>query len=153
MHMLTASGPNATTYMLPAELYPTRYRATCHGLSAAFGKLGSILVELLTAYYNIGSTSADKSSTQRYGWILVVFSAAMIVGSVVTHFLIPSVQQPRRAGRARNSCSRECSSFWSEEKERTLESLALGRLGESSRYAVRRTRSVHRLPTTPRGFH
>ncbi|OKL56140.1 hypothetical protein UA08_08743 [Talaromyces atroroseus] len=124
-------GPNATTYMLPAELYPTRYRATCHGLSAASGKLGSILVELLTVYYNIGSTSADVSSTRRYGWILVVFSAAMIVGSIVTHFLIPSVQQGRRAGKW--SCSRECSSFWFDEKEKSLESLGLGRLGESTR--------------------
>ncbi|KUL90275.1 hypothetical protein ZTR_01977 [Talaromyces verruculosus] len=133
-------GPNATTYMLPAELFPTRYRATCHGISAASGKLGSILVELFTVYYNIGSTSTAISSTVRYGWILVVFSAAMIVGSIVTHFLIPSVQQKGRP------TGRVCSDFFNQ-KEQTLESLALGRLGESSRYAVRRTRSVHRLPT------
>ncbi|KAF3394886.1 Inorganic phosphate transporter PHO84 [Talaromyces pinophilus] len=133
-------GPNATTYMLPAELFPTRYRATCHGISAASGKLGSILVELFTVYYNIGSTSTAVSSTVRYGWILVVFSAAMIVGSIVTHFLIPSVQQKGRP------TGRVCSDFFNQ-KEKTLESLALGRLGESSRYAVRRTRSVHRLPT------
>ncbi len=37
-------GPNSTTYITPAELFPTRYRATCHGISAASGKLGSILV-------------------------------------------------------------------------------------------------------------
>ncbi|EEA26499.1 phosphate transporter [Talaromyces marneffei ATCC 18224] len=138
--MLFNFGPNATTYMLPAELFPTRYRATCHGISAASGKIGSILVELFTVYYNIGSTSTAVSSTVRYGWILVVFSAAMIVGSIVTHFLIPSVQQKGRP------TGRVCSDFFNE-KERTLESLALGRLGESSRYAVRRTRSVHRLPT------
>lgn len=138
--MLFNFGPNATTYMLPAELFPTRYRATCHGISAASGKLGSILVELFTVYYNIGSTSTAVSSTVRYGWILVVFSAAMIVGSIVTHFLIPSVQQKGRP------TGRVCSDFFNE-KEKTLESLALGRLGESSRYAVRRTRSVHRLPT------
>lgn len=138
--MLFNFGPNATTYMLPAELFPTRYRATCHGISAASGKLGSILVELFTVYYNIGSTSTAVSSTVRYGWILVVFSAAMIVGSIVTHFLIPSVQQKGRP------TGRVCSDLFNE-KEKTLESLALGRLGESSRYAVRRTRSIHRLPT------
>lgn len=126
--------------MIPAEIFPTRYRAFCHGLSAAAGKLGSILVQLLSAYYNIGSTGTDDHQTQRYGWILVVFSAAMIVGAAVTHFFIPPLQ---RKPRGRRSCS--VTSFWNGEKEKTLETLALGRLGESSRYAVRRTRSVHRV--------
>ncbi|KAH8702477.1 phosphate transporter [Talaromyces proteolyticus] len=133
-------GPNATTYMIPAEVFPTRYRAFCHGLSAGAGKLGSILVQLLSAYYNIGSSGAGNDETQRYGWILVVFSAAMIVGAGVTHFFIPSIQSKRRGVR---TCS--VANFWGGEKEKTLETLALGRLGESSRYAVRRTRTVHRV--------
>eukprot|EP00429_Kryptoperidinium_foliaceum_P014442 CAMPEP_0176034632 /NCGR_PEP_ID=MMETSP0120_2-20121206/17121_1 /TAXON_ID=160619 /ORGANISM="Kryptoperidinium foliaceum, Strain CCMP 1326" /LENGTH=450 /DNA_ID=CAMNT_0017367975 /DNA_START=67 /DNA_END=1415 /DNA_ORIENTATION=+ len=36
-------GPNTTTFMLPAEVYPTMVRATCHGLSAAAGKLGAAI--------------------------------------------------------------------------------------------------------------
>ena len=36
-------GPNATTYIIPAEVYPTSVRATCHGISAASGKLGAAL--------------------------------------------------------------------------------------------------------------
>jgi len=36
-------GPNTTTFMLPAEVYPTLVRATCHGLSAAAGKLGAVI--------------------------------------------------------------------------------------------------------------
>eukprot|EP00928_Gymnodinium_smaydae_P063750 TRINITY_DN47249_c0_g1_i1.p1 TRINITY_DN47249_c0_g1~~TRINITY_DN47249_c0_g1_i1.p1 ORF type:complete len:477 (-),score=105.73 TRINITY_DN47249_c0_g1_i1:37-1467(-) len=36
-------GPNTTTFVIPAEVYPTRIRATCHGLSAAAGKLGAVL--------------------------------------------------------------------------------------------------------------
>ncbi|MDP1879103.1 MAG: MFS transporter, partial [Actinomycetota bacterium] len=35
-------GPNATTYMLPAQLFPTRIRATGHGFSAASGKVGAV---------------------------------------------------------------------------------------------------------------
>jgi nitrate/nitrite transporter NarK len=133
--------------MIPAEVFPTRYRAFCHGLSAGAGKLGSILVQLLSAYYNIGSTGTDDHQTQRYGWILVVFSAAMIVGAAVTHFFIPPTQrQPRRRQQQQQRhCSCSVTSFWNGEKEKTLETLALGRLGESSRYAVRRTRSVHRV--------
>jgi MFS family permease len=36
-------GPNITTYVIPSELYPTRVRSTCSGLSAASGKLGAVL--------------------------------------------------------------------------------------------------------------
>lgn len=36
-------GPNATTYILPAELFPARLRCTCHGFCAALGKLGAVV--------------------------------------------------------------------------------------------------------------
>lgn len=36
-------GPNATTFIIPGEVFPTRYRSTCHGISAASGKLGAII--------------------------------------------------------------------------------------------------------------
>src|SRR5205807_1941949 len=34
-------GPNATTFILPSEVFPTRFRSLGHGLSAASGKLGA----------------------------------------------------------------------------------------------------------------
>ena len=34
-------GPNATTYIIPGELFPTAIKATCHGISAAAGKVGA----------------------------------------------------------------------------------------------------------------
>jgi PHS family inorganic phosphate transporter-like MFS transporter len=36
-------GPNATTFVVPAEIFPARLRSTCHGISAACGKLGAIV--------------------------------------------------------------------------------------------------------------
>lgn len=36
-------GPNSTTYIVPAELFPTRWRATGHGICAAIGKAGAII--------------------------------------------------------------------------------------------------------------
>lgn len=39
---------------MPAELFPTRYRGLCHGISAAFGKLGSVVAQLFLAYINYG---------------------------------------------------------------------------------------------------
>lgn len=36
-------GPNTTTFVIPVEVYPTVVRATCHGISAAAGKLGAVI--------------------------------------------------------------------------------------------------------------
>jgi MFS family permease len=36
-------GPNVTTFVLPGELFPTRLRATGHGISAGIGKLGAFI--------------------------------------------------------------------------------------------------------------
>ncbi|KAJ5580509.1 hypothetical protein N7450_006810 [Penicillium hetheringtonii] len=124
-------GPNATTYMIPAEIFPTRYRGTCHGLSAGAGKLGSILVQIFSTYYHFGTGPGDVS-TRHHGIILFVFSACMILGAAVTHFWIPSLQQ----GKGRNI-------IWGG-KPYTLETLALGRMGRKSRDADLRKRASRR---------
>ncbi|CAL0299680.1 unnamed protein product [Lupinus luteus] len=36
-------GPNATTFVVPAEIFPARFRSTCHGISSASGKLGAMV--------------------------------------------------------------------------------------------------------------
>lgn len=38
-----ALGPGMTTYVIPAEVFPTSIRATAHGISAATGKAGAVL--------------------------------------------------------------------------------------------------------------
>jgi len=43
MYIFLNAGPNITTYVLPAEIYPTQVRATCHGMSAAVGKIGAVI--------------------------------------------------------------------------------------------------------------
>ncbi|CAL9235307.1 unnamed protein product, partial [Arabidopsis halleri] len=37
-------GPNATTFVVLAEIFPARLRSTCHGISAAAGKANSLLM-------------------------------------------------------------------------------------------------------------
>jgi PHS family inorganic phosphate transporter-like MFS transporter len=39
-------GPNTTTFVIPGEAFPTRYRSTSHGISAASGKLGAIVAQV-----------------------------------------------------------------------------------------------------------
>lgn len=36
-------GPNATTFLIPSEIYPTHIRARAHGFSAAIGKVGAFI--------------------------------------------------------------------------------------------------------------
>jgi MFS transporter, PHS family, inorganic phosphate transporter len=40
-------GPNTTTFVVPGEVFPTRYRSTAYGISAASGKIGSIISQAL----------------------------------------------------------------------------------------------------------
>jgi MFS family permease len=46
-------GPNAVTFLVAAEVYPTPVRATAHGLSAAVGKLGALTASVLYNYITI----------------------------------------------------------------------------------------------------
>lgn len=46
-------GPNAVTFLVAAEVFPTPVRATAHGFSAAVGKLGALLASVLYNYIDI----------------------------------------------------------------------------------------------------
>lgn len=52
-------GPNTTTFIVPGEVFPTRYRSTAYGISAASGKIGAIISEALYGpLRNKGGTDA-----------------------------------------------------------------------------------------------
>ena len=42
-------GPNTTTFVVPGEVFPTRYRTTAYGISAACGKLGAVIAQIVFA--------------------------------------------------------------------------------------------------------
>jgi len=46
-------GPNSTTFLVAAEVYPTAVRASAHGFSAAVGKLGALTAAIMYAYITI----------------------------------------------------------------------------------------------------
>ncbi|XP_030530646.1 low affinity inorganic phosphate transporter 4-like [Rhodamnia argentea] len=48
-------GPNSTTFVLPAELFPTRVRSTCHAMSAAAGKAGALIAAFGVQGYTLDS--------------------------------------------------------------------------------------------------
>lgn len=49
-------GANATTYIIPAILFPVHQRGTCHGISAAAGKLGAILGAQTIVFLQVSDT-------------------------------------------------------------------------------------------------
>jgi len=75
-------GANSTTYIYPAELFPTRYRAFAHGISAACGKFGAII-----------SASAFSVLTNKVGTpaVLWIFFACCLAGAVCS-LLLPEVR-------------------------------------------------------------
>ncbi|KAH7364642.1 major facilitator superfamily domain-containing protein [Rhexocercosporidium sp. MPI-PUGE-AT-0058] len=82
-------GPNTTTYIMPAELFPTRYRGLCHGISAAFGKLGSVVAQLFLAYINYGNGVNYKRIDKWLPYSLLIFSIFMLLGLITTIRWIP----------------------------------------------------------------
>ncbi|XP_061338267.1 probable inorganic phosphate transporter 1-5 isoform X1 [Gastrolobium bilobum] len=53
-------GPNSTTFVVPAEIFPARLRSTCHGISSAAGKAGGIVGAFGFLY-----ASQDKDPAKR----------------------------------------------------------------------------------------
>jgi len=75
-------GANTTTYAYPAEVFPTRFRAFAHGISAASGKAGAIISAL--AFNSL----TDKIGTPAVLWIFV---GCCIAGAVFS-LLLPEVR-------------------------------------------------------------
>jgi MFS family permease len=74
-NLMVNMGPNATTWILPTEVFPTSLRASGHGLAAASGKfgaaLGIFLLPVLEQAWGLGAT-------------LAVIAGASFLGLLVT---------------------------------------------------------------------
>lgn len=73
------AGPNTMTWILPAEMFPTRLRATGQGAATAFSRIGAVLGVLLlpvfVAHLGLGTT-------------LVLVAAVSIIGAIATAGLV-----------------------------------------------------------------
>ena len=77
-------GPNVTTFVYPAEVFPVMIRTTGHGIAAALGKvgafIGALLFPLLLSSYHLPGA--------------MTFAACVsLVGLVVTFLLLPEPKQ------------------------------------------------------------
>ncbi|POR36490.1 Putative acetate kinase [Tolypocladium paradoxum] len=87
-HFMFNFGANTLTFIIPAEVFPTCYRCTCHGISAAAGKLGSI-VAVIVVY---GINGAYKSQT-RQGLIFLLFGSVAAFGAIFSWAYLPDSQR------------------------------------------------------------
>lgn len=85
-------GPNTTSFVIPGEIYPTEVRATCHGLSAAAGKIGAATgAYLFPIVLDGGIAHSGAVVTTNEGIKAAMFLSAIIawLGTVMTLLFIP----------------------------------------------------------------
>jgi PHS family inorganic phosphate transporter-like MFS transporter len=84
-------GPNATTFIVPGECFPTRYRSTSHGISAASGKIGAIIAQVVIGPLRVrGATATNASPWLNH--VLQIFALFMFLG-IFTSLLIPETKR------------------------------------------------------------
>ncbi len=100
-YFFTEFGPNVTTFVLPGELFPTRARATGHGISAGVGKLGAFIGVFL---FPVLQSSLGLRGT------LLLTAAISAAGALLTLVL------PEPAGRSLEEISGEADVIAAAEK-------------------------------------
>ena len=88
-------GPNATTFVVPAEIFPARFRSTCHGISSAAGKLGAMVGAFGFLYL---AQNQDKNKTEAgYPPGIGVKNSLLLLGAlnflgILFTFLVPEAK-------------------------------------------------------------
>jgi PHS family inorganic phosphate transporter-like MFS transporter len=72
-----AWGPNVTTYVIPAEVFPAHIRGTFHGTSAAAGKLGAVIGTFMF------QPIVDVAGVSGVLWVQAALSVLGLLASVV----------------------------------------------------------------------
>ncbi|KAB8298697.1 hypothetical protein EYC80_000872 [Monilinia laxa] len=83
-------GPNTTTFIIPGECFPTRYRSTGHGLSAASGKIGAIIAQVITQPLLAKGASPHCERAACSPWLkhlMKIFALFMLCGTIVSFFI------------------------------------------------------------------
>lgn len=82
-------GPNMTTFVIPSEVFPTRFRTTAHGMSAASGKLGAIIAaHTFSSLKDIGGAPGSNNFIQG---LFCILAGCMLLGFLCT-LLLPETK-------------------------------------------------------------
>lgn len=86
-------GPNTTTFIIPGEAYPTRYRSTAHGISAGCGKIGAIIAQtVLGTLTNHGCKAKGLAKNCWLPHVMEIFALFMLIG-IFTTLLLPETKR------------------------------------------------------------
>ncbi|PIG85391.1 phosphate:H+ symporter [Aspergillus arachidicola] len=87
-------GPNATTFIVPGECFPTRYRSTSHGISAASGKVGAIIAQCVFGplAHKGAKEGKNSSDTPWLNRVIQIFALFMLCGCF-TSLWIPETKR------------------------------------------------------------
>jgi PHS family inorganic phosphate transporter-like MFS transporter len=88
-------GPNSTTFIVPGECFPTRYRSTSHGISAASGKVGAIIAQVVFGPLRTRGAAKGATGTAASPWlnhVMQIFALFMLCG-IFTTLLIPETKR------------------------------------------------------------
>ena len=85
-------GPNATTFIVPGECFPTRYRSTSHGISAASGKVGAIIAQTVFGPLRTKGNPTKENPNPWLNHIMQIFALFMLCGCFTT-LLIPETKR------------------------------------------------------------
>ena len=86
-------GPNVTTFIVPGEVFPTRYRSSAHGISAASGKIGAIIAQ--TALGTLIDHNCARDGKPKNCWlphVMEIFALFMFLG-IFSTLLIPETKR------------------------------------------------------------
>ncbi|KAG6394894.1 hypothetical protein SASPL_145485 [Salvia splendens] len=98
-------GPNATTFVVPAEIFPARLRSTCHGISSAAGKAGAIVGAFGFLY---AAQSKDPKKTEAgYPAGMGVRNALLVLGCVNALGVMFTLLVPESNGKSLEEMSKE----------------------------------------------
>jgi PHS family inorganic phosphate transporter-like MFS transporter len=103
-------GPNVTTFVIPGEVFPTRYRATGHGISAACSKLGAIVAQSIF-YLKGGSVQTMYALFQNKIRCVIDLTfttfSLQIFGFVMLSWALSTLLLPETCGRSLEELSNE----------------------------------------------
>ncbi|KAL2934724.1 putative inorganic phosphate transporter 1-7 [Bienertia sinuspersici] len=98
-------GPNATTFVVPAEIFPARLRSTCHGISAASGKAGAIIGAFGFLY--LAQNKDPKKADQGYPAGIGVKNSLIVLGVINLLGLFFTFLVPEAKGKSLEDISQE----------------------------------------------
>jgi len=107
-------GPSVLLFIIPAEIFPTRYRSTCYSLVLAASTIGSIIGEVTLSINSFGVRA----------YIIIIFSILPILAALFSWGWLPNIQYWRGYGVAMDRPR-----MFSRLRNKTLETLGTGAKG------------------------